>query len=675
MVRALGLAMVVVAVSYAATTLPGVRSDGGFDPLLDGGLQLVGQLLAAALATALWRRRRLSGLWGVLVVAIWLRVAGTVALVLTDPGVGPGVVPETLWLASTIAVVAALVVRVRARARRLSVLPIMDSVAGGAAVVSAALSLLYLPLLDVAHERGPAVTALSLAHAVAGTVVVVCIVALLAATGFRPPLARGLLAAGLVAVAVADAALRYRAGSSGFDTDGWSGGLTLVGMALVAAAFAVPDDPGRPLTRPPGLWLPVVYVLVATAVMVAAAYSEVPAAALPLAVVAILIEVARGVRTVSLASEMAERRLSAARVESWRFQSLAESSSDLIAMMSLDGRVEYLNPAGHRIAGIDPGQAAALRLTDLLTPDGLRGWETMQHVLAARGWVQAELELQGRGAQVPVLVSAFHLHDQEGGTQFAVGVLMHDITVRRGAQEEAARLSDERRELLRRLVLAQEEERMRVAADIHDDSVQVLASLALRLSLLEDKLAPRAPELNEDLQQVITVLEHAMQRLRHLMFDLDSPARRGLLDESIEQAAGHILGPGTTWTLDHQVAAELSEETRVTAYRIVVEALTNVRRHAGASQVAIEVWQRDATLLLSVSDDGRGVGPTDLRPRAGHLGVAAMQDRARASGGSLLVTRIHARGGTLVRVELPIETERPSGGGAGPERADAVGAG
>lgn len=653
-VRALGLALVVVVVGYGASTLPGLRPESGYDPWLDGVLRGAGQLLAAVLATILARRRE-SWLWRALALSLWLRVAGTLVLVatITEADPVPGALTDLLWLAGSVTVVVALVLRIRERARSLTVLPVMDIVAGAAAVISASLSLLYVPLVDLAAQTGRVVTLLYLLQSAADTLVLVCVVALLASTGFRPTVSRGLLAAGLVALSLADVALRYRVGSGTYEAGTWIAGLSLAGMALVVAAFAVPDDPGPMLSRAPGLWLPVVYVLVATGVMVAAAYGDVPAAALPLAVTALLVEVLRGMRTITLQSRIADRRVSAAEIESWRFQRLAESSSDVVAMLSRHGAVDYLNPAGRRVAGVAASQLATLSVTDLLTEDGGAGWRELQEQLDRQGWVEAELELRGGAEPVPVVVSAFRLGQLDGEERFAVGVIMHDITVRRRAQVEAAGLAAERRELLRRLVLAQEDERTRVAADIHDDSIQVLASLHLRLTLLGERIEQRAPSLHEDVRQVVLTLDRAMDRLRHLMFDLDSPARRGALDTALEQAAGHVLGDSVTWRVHHEVDQPLSEEVRVTVYRIAVEALTNVRRHAAASRVELAVRLEDSDLVLDVVDDGLGAAAEALAPRPGHLGLAAMHDRARASGGTL---QVHSTsGGTRVRLELPLD--------------------
>lgn len=654
MIRALGLAMAAVAVVYVATTLPGARPDPGYDVWLDGVLAVLGQVLAALVVTVIARGRD-SPLWTLLALALWLRVAGDVLRVgVSDPS-EHGLAGGVLWLLSTAVVAAGLLIRIAARARSLTVLPVMDIVAGAAAITSVVLSVLFVPLEELAARSGALVTGVSVAHIVADTVVLVCILSLLAARGFRATLSRGLLAAGLTAIALSDLALHHQVGSGDHHGGSWVSGLAVAGMAVVAGAATAPDDPGGPLARPPGVWLPVAYVLIATGVMVTAAYSDVPSAALPLAVAALLVEVVRGTRTVRLQSEIADRRVSAAQVEVYRFQSLTESSSDLVCMVAPDGSLEYLNPAGHLLAGVSPHEVRSLRVTDLFTAASQAQWRDLRDLVERRGWAETELELRGADGEVPVVVSAFHIREDEREGHYSVGVVAHDITVRRRAQDDVARLAAERRELLRHLMLAQEDERTRVAHDIHDDSMQVLATLHLRLQLLDGQLASRAPDLHPDVHAALRALEGAMERLRHLMFDLDSPARREGLVTAVEQAAEHVLDDVVDWRLTHRVERDLSEELRVTAYRIAVEALVNVRRHAAAETVVIDLRAVGDTLAMVITDDGRGLPPGRSRPAPGHLGLAGMHDRARAAGGTVVVEAGAGGRGTRVRVELPIE--------------------
>ena len=91
---------------------------------------------------------------------------------------------------------------------------------------------------------------------------------------------------------------------------------------------------------------------------------------------------------------------------------------------------------------------------------------------------------------------------------------------------------------------------------------------------------------------------------------------------------------------------------RVTAYRIAKEAMVNVRKHADATQVTIEICRLDDGVEVRVTDDGRGVGPDDIRDQPGHLGIRAMRDRAAVAGGWLRVES-PPEGGTEVRLWLP----------------------
>jgi signal transduction histidine kinase len=206
------------------------------------------------------------------------------------------------------------------------------------------------------------------------------------------------------------------------------------------------------------------------------------------------------------------------------------------------------------------------------------------------------------------------------------------------------------------LVQAQEDERSRIAADVHDDSVQALAAVDLRLGLLRTRLARRDPELAADLapelDKVVSTVSGATTRLRNLLFDLESPARRTTLAVSLGEAADFVFG-GTdvAWTVEGDTAIDLPEHHRVTAYRIAKEAMVNARKHADADAVTITITRTDEHVVVSVRDDGRGIDPALVRDRPGHLGIGAMRDRASIAGGVLEVSA-HPEGGTEVRLTL-----------------------
>jgi signal transduction histidine kinase len=218
-------------------------------------------------------------------------------------------------------------------------------------------------------------------------------------------------------------------------------------------------------------------------------------------------------------------------------------------------------------------------------------------------------------------------------------------------------LGEQRERLLRRLVTAQEEERRRIAADIHDDTIQTMAALAIRLELARRKA--ETPQLQAELDLAVETARAATKGLRELLFKLHPAsldrdglvaALRGELDrarESDDQA-------GTVFELIGTLDAEPPIEPRTTVFRIVQEALTNVRRHAEASHVRVDVESADGGIRARVVDDGKGMN-ADLvrRPRPGHLGLVSMRERAELAGGTWRLQSTPGTG-TTIDVWIPV---------------------
>ena len=218
---------------------------------------------------------------------------------------------------------------------------------------------------------------------------------------------------------------------------------------------------------------------------------------------------------------------------------------------------------------------------------------------------------------------------------------------------EALRSTDEQRQrLLARLDHAQEEERKRIALDIHDDTLQVMAAVGMRLDALRQGLSdPGQLRTLAKLQREVTL---SMVRLRRLVFELSPPAlqRHGLaaglrsyLEETCPEA-------GLDYRIESSLKDEPPPEQRTALYRVTKEALVNVRKHAMASTVEIRLEERDGGVLVRVQDDGIGI-PVEVNGSApGHLGMVAMRKRAELAGGWSRVSS-DPKGGTVVEVWVP----------------------
>ena len=225
--------------------------------------------------------------------------------------------------------------------------------------------------------------------------------------------------------------------------------------------------------------------------------------------------------------------------------------------------------------------------------------------------------------------------------------------------EEVRRMVAQRRELAQLLESAQEEERRRIAADIHDDPIQVMSAVDMRLQLMlehPDRADPHElGELAEDLRTAIDRLRNLLFELRPVALDLEGlvPAIAMYLEHAAKEA-------GWSWTISDSLDEEPTEEMRVTIYRIAQEAIANARKHARASNVEVEVGTLDHGVRLRVRDDGVGFDTT-AKPAPGHLGLSTISERLGLAGGWV---RLQSRpgAGSLVECWMPLDDPPPPGG-------------
>jgi signal transduction histidine kinase len=246
-------------------------------------------------------------------------------------------------------------------------------------------------------------------------------------------------------------------------------------------------------------------------------------------------------------------------------------------------------------------------------------------------------------------------------------LLAHDMTTQnrtasdlRTSLEELRRSDLERQRLLSRLIRAQEEERKRIALDLHDDPIQKMAALAIRLDLLRtrgDPTGQQIEKLSATARETITSLRNLMFRVRPSSLDLGGLAVA--LETYLEQQ--HQMHPATTYELENRLASEPPEDHRVVLYRVAQEALTNVARHANASAVRVVLSTGGGGCEVQIEDDGVGFGAEDtLVSPAGHLGVTAMREQAEQVGGWLRIQSGEGRG-TVVRCWVPIRAAESEG--------------
>jgi len=342
-----------------------------------------------------------------------------------------------------------------------------------------------------------------------------------------------------------------------------------------------------------------------------------------------------------------------------RFRFLAEYARDLIFRFRLgpDPGFEYVSPSATAMTGYTPEEHYADPALGLkiVHPDDREKLESLMASPEGSAepfmvrWVRKD------GTVLWTEIQVVPVEDEEG-TVVALHGISRDVTDRKRTQDELQashealrQANDQRRQLMKRLVTAYEEERKNIANDIHEDSIQVMTAVGMRLAILR-RAWPREEDM-EELDRLDEIVQKAVTRLRHLLFELRPSAldRVGLataigqyVNIVMEDEAAPIV------TLDDRLTEEPSPSTRVLLYRMAQEALANVREHSNAKRVEITIESEDNGMLLRVKDNGVGFDPeVVLAGVPGHFGIVSMRERADIAGGRCDVVSAPGEGTTI----------------------------
>jgi PAS domain S-box-containing protein len=355
--------------------------------------------------------------------------------------------------------------------------------------------------------------------------------------------------------------------------------------------------------------------------------------------------------------DVTERRRAteALRVSEARLRALIENAPAAITLCDSQGMLTGLNPEAARVLGAAPEQLLG-RSFDGLDPatDAETARRSQAAVIAGEEPALRELSLTLDDGEHIFLSAAFPLpagRDEEP----TICRISFDITDREQARRALVRSHDERRRLLAELVRAQEDERRRIAADVHDESIQVLAGVAIRLGLLTGMLDH--PEQHRLIDGLDDAVRSGIKSLRQLLFDLRLPAldELGLAAAVRSYLSETLPREGATYTLDDRLEQEPAPELRTVLYRVAQEALSNVRKHAQARHVEVTLSGTSYGYRVTVRDDGIGFDPAAQDGELpGHLGLVGMRERVEAAGGWI---EMHSQPseGTTVEFGVPLE--------------------
>jgi PAS domain S-box-containing protein len=364
----------------------------------------------------------------------------------------------------------------------------------------------------------------------------------------------------------------------------------------------------------------------------------------------------------ALRSEIAERK----RAET-RFRRLLESAPDAMVIVDQHGKILLVNSRTESMFGYNREELIG-RTVETLVPDRLRG----VHGVHRSGYhadphvrpMGLGIDLRGRrrdGTEFPVEIALGPIETEEG---VLVCAAVRDTTEQKEMERQLDEVARRRAEDLRDFAVsvqgAQEEERRRIARELHDDLGQRLTGLKLGLQVLEEDIPRGNRKQTERLERLMHEIDRMIAEIRRLSYNL----RPAALDDFGLVVALQMLCKefekvyriGTKFHEGEPPGRIHDSAVDIAVYRIAQEALANVARHSGATAVSVRLSRDGDEIGLAVEDNGRGFDVDAIRGRnrAGRgLGLVGMRERSELLGGTFEVESGPGQG-TRIRVRLPL---------------------
>ena len=344
-------------------------------------------------------------------------------------------------------------------------------------------------------------------------------------------------------------------------------------------------------------------------------------------------------------------------VREQEFRALVENSPDVIARFDLQGRFIYANPVTQAILGKS--------LDKLLGkgPDEVLPWLKATHAFRK---TLARIAQTGEAAEEEVVIDAAPGSDaarfearllperDRQGQLVSILAIGRDISAMRAAERRLKESNAQLRLLSSSRETTREEERKRMAREIHDELGQQLTALRMGISLLRLQFGKDQPLLVAPVQALMARVDETIQVVRNVATSLRPAALDMGLTSALEWLVAEFSrSTGIACRLKAPEARlELDNERATAAFRVIQESLTNVARHAQAKRVEIQLKPSGEQVLIEVRDDGRGFDPEQLRP--GTLGMLGMRERGHMLGGAVSIDSTPGLG-TCVQLHIPLQ--------------------
>jgi PAS domain S-box-containing protein len=348
-----------------------------------------------------------------------------------------------------------------------------------------------------------------------------------------------------------------------------------------------------------------------------------------------------------------------ARETQGRLAAIVESSEDAIVAKDLDGTIINWNKAAERMFGYAAEEAIGQHITLIVPPDRL---DEEANILASlrRGERIDHFEtLRKRkdGALLDISVTISPVKDARGRV-IGASKVARDITERK----RLALLLQEA-ELSGRLLQLQDEEKRRIARELHDGAGQLLAALSMNIAAISTEASRLSSGVARNVEESRSLIDQAVSEIRTISYLLHPPLldEVGLISALHEYVNGFGERSNIRVSLDLPSDLErLPRDVELSIFRIVQECLTNVHRHSGSATARVQLSHKPGEIQLRVSDQGRGMSrEMQDKFQAGQspgVGLRGMRERIRQLGGGIQITS--SVNGTSVIVVLPLDGKR-----------------
>lgn len=387
--------------------------------------------------------------------------------------------------------------------------------------------------------------------------------------------------------------------------------------------------------------------------------------------VRLLPTIERELRKMTLRREH-RQALEALRANEKLLKGIAAALGEGVLVLDAAGMLIFMNPEAERLLGWTQRELTGKDVQRIIHSQESEDaplpkstyWTPGAHKDGVVWRTEEDLFWRRDGSPISVSIAASSIVE-EGETVAAV-IAFEDISQRRQADWALRESRAQLRELTAHLQTVREQERTRIARELHDQLGQMLTGVKLDAMWLASSLTADQPALVGKVAAMSRLIDETMDAMHRVAVDL----RPVMLDDLGLEAAIEWLADefgkrtGILLELDMEQPDEQDDdgvhdaELTTAAFRIVQECLTNITRHAQASRVSVSLKYREEQLMLSIADDGRGMATGNARKRDS-FGIVGMRERAHGLGGTLSFTSAPGQG-TRVEVALPIRSSEPS---------------